>query len=202
MARWPTVDSYDEVSRLATKGDRDAQNRLMEWAEAYLEAGDTARAAEVFREAAICYRIAAFRARTEVGEAGQKQWRAEAMTRMVLQWAQECMDAGRLPEHSCPGITGEQVRDIVIDELMSDWHYSWVFLQLQRRLQGRGIEFFSPGGSIQRHVWVLVECILGLRRDFPEDYWLYQRYADIRVLVDPIVDEVIRRAGDRAQPAG
>ena len=66
------IDAYLELIRLSTKGDKEATEKLFSIVDELLTEGETFKAATGFKDAAISYRIAAFRNSAQL-ETSQKE---------------------------------------------------------------------------------------------------------------------------------
>ncbi len=59
----------------------------------------------------------------------------------------------------------------------------------------RHVEFFSPGGSYQRHICVIMMDLLGREASFFDDVIVSD--PELHRLLDPLVDEAIKRMNKR-----
>lgn len=182
--------SFDELCRQATKGDKDAQTRLFDLAEMQFGKERFKDAASTFREAAIAYRIAAARHKAHGDEAaGSAAW-----LRRVIEIAQRWIETNPAGLRPLPqrvlGVDDEAVREIVIGELLYDEYFGSVFGYLEGQFESLGMEISSPGASVQRVVWMLVEEWFGLRTT---PWGRFLGDVRVRVGIDQIADEVLTR---------
>jgi hypothetical protein len=90
-----------------------------------------------------------------------------------------------------PRIDDECVRRIVVEQLLHEERFASVFIYLDRELSALGMQFYSPGGSVQRRVWVLLGELFGLR-----DKSEYIKHSTVRVGLDLLANEVATRCHD------
>lgn len=175
-----------DLMHAATKGDRQAIEGLMDLGESYLKEGDPTNAAQAFKEAAISYRIDAFRRNTNYEtEREQNRWALEVIERIFISWF-------KANSHSIPSKRPE-ILDIpdarLIEMLRSSEHQeiSVVLVFLEQTLQSMGVHFYSPGGSSVRRIHQLLRAFGG-----NEDDWAKQFLSDVRVrlAIDQLTDRL------------
>ncbi len=161
------------------EGDGAALNRLMLIGQQHAAAYRFEDASRVFRAAANAYRL-----RAEDTE------RRSALEREVYQkWFE--MRLCELCDWSSQAhkIDDECIRRVVVEELCAD-EFGPIFAYLEKVLTGLGMEFYSPGGSVTRRVWILLAELFGVREP--------SKYLDqmaVRVGLEQLASEVVKRSG-------
>jgi hypothetical protein len=90
------------------------------------------------------------------------------------------------------GISDEFIRRVVVMQLLKEDRFIPIFVYLERVLAGLGMSFYSPGGSIQRRVCVLLSELFGVSE--PDEYSSkYLNSVAVRVGLDLLATEVIQR---------
>ncbi len=183
-------DEFKELSSRAARGEKEALRSLFAVADQYENNGNFEVAAKVFRDSAIVYRISAFRNlnRAEQAEA-EINWHRRT-TEIFRQWVtRNPRGLGRLP-YPANGITTQDIRRFIVDELLNENSFSDVFQFLEVTLESLGMRFYSPGGSLQRRTTALLSEVFGL-----DDFGMceYLTNVDVRVCLDLLADEVMRR---------
>ena len=101
----------------------------------------------------------------------------------------------KLPR-SDSGIDHECIRHVVVEQLLHEGPFVNIFYFLESTLSALGMEFHSPGGSIQRRVCQLLGEVFGLGASGWSEYL---QHTAVRVGLDQITDEVAKRC-QHAQP--
>jgi hypothetical protein len=183
-------DGYSELVNRAIKGNKTALDDLFDLAKAHEAKHDMEGATWAFREAAIAYRITAFRnlARAEEAEARVK-W-MEQVVGIHRAWI-EANPAGmpQLPRTK-GSVDRECIWRIVPQELAREPDFAPAFRYLFETLSSLGMEFYSPGGSLVRCVSGLVESAFGFESN---GFAHYLEDRSVRIGVDLLADEVERR---------
>ena len=94
----------------------------------------------------------------------------------------------------------EYIRRVVVEQLWSDQQFAPIFAYLEDVLTELGMQFYSPGGSVPRRVWLLLTELLGVEKRSKE----LSKYLDsvpVRVGLDLLASEVVKRC-DVRQAAG
>ncbi len=99
-------------------------------------------------------------------------------------------DALREMPYPSTGITYDCLRHVVVYQLWNDDSFTSHFTFLHETLSEMGMEFFYPGGSIQRRICVLLRELFGLE-DSEESRYL--KNTNVRIGLDAFADEVIKR---------
>lgn len=146
-------------------------------------------AATTFRDAAISYRISAFRNMAH-GQAadGRAQWMASVRD-IYANWIDQNPRGFRALPREASGIEDDCIRRVVVEQLLTEKDFINLFRYLEDILSDLGIQFYSPGGSVQRCVIQLLGEAFGLNS---ADSGYLRRHA-VRVALDQIADEVERR---------
>ncbi|MFC1665589.1 hypothetical protein ACFL17_08185 [Pseudomonadota bacterium] len=181
---------YDELSRRATKGDKDALRELFTLAEQEEGKKKFKEATVVFRDAAIAYRISAFRnlARAEDAES-HAAWLATQQS-IYRKWIDENPNGLRELPYPASGVTRGCIQKVVFGPLSHEESFSNLFLFLEESLSEIGMEFFSPGGTVQRRVCTLLGEVFGLGGVRQSQYLLNTA---VRIGLDAMADEIIKR---------
>jgi len=190
-------DEYENLKSRAVRGEKDSLRELFALADEYKNQGKLQKAVEAFRESAVAYRISGFRNlnRAETAES-QSAWQTK-VNEIYRRWIENNPNGLRkLPFPAC-GLTTEDIRQIVVHDLFSDGSFDDIFWFLESKLGSLGMQFFSPGGSIQRRVVCLLSEAFGVE-DF--DYAEYLSNLEVRVGLDLLADEVAKRLGQDIRP--
>jgi hypothetical protein len=185
-------EPYKELSRRAIKGDANALRELFTLAEQREGEKNFHEAAVAFREAAIAYRISTSR---NLGRAEHAESRAawlSAVRDIYKRWIEANPSGLRELPYRAPGVTHECIRHVVVGQLLHEESFAPVFLFLEESLSAIGMEFSSPGGSIQRRVCWLLGEVFGLEGSGCSEYL---RNSAVRVGLDLLADEVEERCG-------
>ena len=183
-------ESYEELSRHATKGDENALRKLFCLAQEREAENNFQDATVTFRDAAISYRISAFRnlARAEDAES-RVVWLSEERD-IYKRWISANPNGLRELPYCAPDVTSGRIWSIVIAQLSNEKSFIPVFMLLEESLSAMGMEFSSPGGSIQRRVCRLLEEVFGLQSVAEPEYL---GDLSVRVGLDLLADEVAKR---------
>lgn len=184
-------EEYKELSKKADKGDKHALRELFNLADKIRAEGSYQQAAEIFRDTAISYRISAFRnlARAEQAES-ESAW-LKKVEQIYQRWLEGNLQGMRSIPYVAAGVDAEIIRKVIVDQLITDPDFQPVFGFLYAKLADLGMEFYSPGGSIQRKAIYLLLEIFGLSEN---GYSEYLKNIDVRVGLDLISDEIINRS--------
>jgi len=177
----------DELKALIGKadcGDSEAQKELMERGDAAGSAGDHEQAAYLYKMAAMAYRISAGRQGTLSAEAdGRCTW-MEVVLQLYREWIATYTKPVAPRINRLKRIRGNFDRPILT--LRRDGgKFSFMLRYLEKQLMEHDIEICAPGGTINRHFYYMVnqhEAFTGFMNDI-----------DVRVVLDPIADEVLRQ---------
>ena len=96
-------------------------------------------------------------------------------------------------------IPGEYILKVVVEELLPNEAFVPHFRYLKEELTARGYEFYSPGGTIQRRVMGLLDFLLNKKTE-NDRYTDLVKDVEIRVALDPLAEEVIKRYGEQNGP--
>lgn len=183
-------ENYEEISRLATKGDNDAIRELFKLAELRESEGNFKDASILFRESAIAYRISASRNLARIDDVHQEIMRLMVASDIYKKWIENNPNGLRELPYSIPSISRQCIRDIVVGQLLDNETFIPIFYFLEDKLSEMGMTFFSPGGSIQRRVCGLLAEMFGLDgMDTSE----FIRNTAVRVGLDLLADEIANR---------
>lgn len=183
-------DEYQDLSSRATRGEKDALSELFALADEFKNQGKLQDAVEAFRESAIAYRISAFRNlnRAETAES-QSAWQTR-VNEIYRRWIENNPNGLRkLPFPAC-GLTTEDITQIAAHELFRDGSFDEIFWFLESKLESLGMQFFSPGGTIQRRVCSLLTEVFGLADGSNSDYL---ENIDVRIGLDLLAAEITKR---------
>lgn len=183
-------EPYEELSRRATKGDDSALRELFTLAEQREGEKDFQGAIVAFRDAAIAYRISAFRNLARANDAESSEAWSSAVRDLYKWWIDANPSGLRELPYSAPNITYDCIRSVVVDQLLGEEFFIPIFVFLEDSLTEMGMQFYSPGGSIQRRACQLVGEVFGLGYGEKSEYLSDQ---SVRIALDFIVDEVAKR---------
>lgn len=191
-----TPEEFDQLTKAAVKGDFEAMASLMKLGEACLEKNNTADAARAFQEAAIAYRIEAFRNKTHyAAECQRSQGLRETLEQIYFRWFVVNRAPARKKWPEIGKMSYAQLSKIINSpEFFSDAgaHLRFLF----QTLSAMGVEFYSPGGSELRRLFQLLRAVGGSK-----DAWAEKLLEDarVRIALETIVDCIVsinRRSGE------
>ena len=179
----------DQLIGSATKGDKESLRALFALGEQLLIDGNLDEAVKIFRESAICYRIAAFRNSALHEETERSERELKSFIDKYNEWFNR-------PEEIFPplprffdGMTKKIATAIIRDEIQEDEAMLPLLRFIAFALKKHGAIFSSPGASdirqIRNHLCDYFG--LGLNREN------YLNYPDVRTGMDLLADEVARR---------
>ena len=186
-------DELKELISKADKGDSEAQRELMQRGDAASEAGDHQHAAYMYKMAAIAYRIDEARTSGMLSDTARTCARFAQTIRYYDDWIKKYTKPvapriNRLKHHK-----GNFDRPI-LTMWRDGGEFGKMLRHLEERLSEHGIEWCAPGGTINRHFYYMVQ-----RRD---DFRDFMDDIEIRVVLDPISDEVLRMYAEAEQTGG
>ena len=182
----------EDLSIRAIKGDPDAVNVLFDIAKDCEKNEQYENAAMAYREMAFACRILASRSSAEKAEVEDKLHDMTVTRAIYAWWVKEHPDGMKKLPYPPSGIDREFIRRTAIEELLPDEKFYYVFYFLEDVLTDMGMEFYSPGGSIQRRVWGMLEIVFGLEKDYPP-YTKFLQSTAVRIGLDLLADEIERR---------
>lgn len=182
--------NYEEISRLASKGDNNAIRELFKLAELHESEGNFKDSSILFRESAIAYRISASRNLARIDDVHQEIIRLMVASDIYKKWIESNPNGLRELPYSIPSISRQCISDIVVGQLLDNESFIPVFYFLEDKLSEMGMKFFSPGGSIQRRVCGLLAEMFGLDGIDTSEFI---RNTAVRVGLDLLADEVAKR---------
>jgi len=174
----------------ADRGDSEAQKELMAMAQEKQNARDYKEAAELFRLAAMAYRITASREGSLAGEAGSHGRWLERVLDMYRDWIARYTTplSPRMQELADKDLNAVEHAFFQVYRLKDDV-YRPLMRHLQDELIKRDVEMCAPGGTMNRHFIYMLKG----RNYGNEFYEAFPNEVDIRVALDPIADEVLNR---------
>ena len=182
----------EDLSIRAIKGDTDAVGTLWNIAKDCEKNKQYENAAIAYREMAFACRILASRSREEKAEVEAELHGMTVARAIYAWWVKEHPDGMKKLPYSSSGIDSEFIRRTVIEELLPDEKFYFVFYFLEDVLLEMGMKFSSPGGSIQRSIWGMLEFVFGLEEDYPP-YTKFLQSTAVRIGLDLLADEIERR---------
>jgi len=154
--------SIVDLSRLALRGDVEAIRALLAEGEALLDKGEAREAAVMLKDAAICFRIEAFRQRTRADDASATLRRQKKQLQSLSDWVRSHRDRSQLlSDYKVSGITEKEVHVLLYHHVYPDSEYRELLDDLYVAFIDRGYQFSAPGNSYPRLIWYLVSCALG-----------------------------------------
>lgn len=183
-------DQIRELSRRAVTGDVGALRELFALAEHFEAERQFSESTVAFHEVAIAYRIAASRNLARAEDAERQAAYATRVLDIYRQWIENNPTGPRKLPYDVPEAT--KGYSGAINTLLSDSSLGAVFVFLERSLSAVGMEFFSPGGSFERRLYVLLGAMFGADSDVPSYFSNYIRDTAVRVALDTLADEVVR----------
>jgi hypothetical protein len=176
------MNGYEEVVRRAVMyGDSSALDQLTQLGEKHLAEGRFEDAAKMFKAAAAGSRFKAEGLERYVRLTGdiRQRWFDEQLCEL-RDWRTEQSE----------GVNDEFIRQVVLGQLLNEDRFIPIVLYLV--LTDLGMSFYSPGGSIQRRVYVLLSVLFGV--DELNDY--HSKYLNsmaVRVGLDLLATEIVKR---------
>ncbi len=183
----------EELKKLVSKadcGDNTAQKQLMEMAQEKQDAGSYEEAAGLFKLAAMAYRISSSRSGTQAAEATGKLWWQERVLTMYREWIARYTTPvpSRMPELTDCDLSEVEHAFMQVYRLRNQV-FGPLMRHLDNELMARDVEMCAPGGTMNRHFIYMLKG-----RDYGNDFYeAFPNEVDIRVALDPIVDEVLKR---------
>lgn len=114
-------DSYEELSKRATKGDKQALRELFSLGEKLFSEQQFQQAAAVFKDSAISYRILAFRQGARAEDAEKNAASLEIARQIYQAWIEKNPSGLRKTPFPAPrGADLSRIRDIVYENLIHD----------------------------------------------------------------------------------
>lgn len=182
---------YEALSRRATKGDKQALADLFALAESYQAQDRVKEAMTTYRDAAISYRIAAFRNLSLAESAGERlNWEARIQD-IYRQWIDDNPSGIRSFPYDRLGIDRDRMNAIVLRQISQDPRFMFLMSYLEDVLSRLGMEFSAPGGTIERRICTLLEELYGFERSGLESYL---NNTSVRIALDQIAAEIERRS--------
>lgn len=200
---------YEELIRLSTKGDEKALEDLFNLAERLSAKKKYEESTKAFHDAAISYRIAAFRNSGLAESAnGEIYWLNEEI-KLMKRWIELNPSGLRPLPRVIEGITNEKIiLEILKNEIWTDNQLSTHIQLLEIALQNTGMEFYSPGGSSLRRILQLMTGYYGISpssSSLPEIQIYFNQQAaqyleylkglplEVRICLDLLADEIENR---------
>jgi hypothetical protein len=177
------TDELKELISKADRGDGAAQKELMTRGDDVSSAGDHEQAAYLYKMAAMAYRIEVSRVGTRASEAsGQSSW-MDGVQQLYLEWIAAYTKPvapriNRLNRHE-----GDFDRPIM-SMRREGGKYGFMLRYLERQLMEHDVEICT-GAGINRHFYYMVQQ--------REGYKEFMNDVEMRVVLDPLADEVMRR---------
>lgn len=181
--------NYQELIRFSTKGDKQALEELFALAEKLSAEKNHEEASKVFREAAISYRISAFRNSGLTGEANGKVYWLNKEIELIKHWLEANPTGLRSLPRIVEGMTKKFILEVLRDEVWPDSQFEGLIPLIESALQNNGAEFSSPGGSSLRQIISLMIAYFGLNAYGSATLDLLE----VRIGMDQLADEVERR---------
>ena len=182
----------EDLSVRAIKGDPDAVNILFDIAKDCEKNEQYKNAAMAYREMAFACRILASRSREEKAEVEAELVAMTVARTIYARWVRGHPDGMKRLPYPPSGIDREFIRMTVIEELLPDEEFYYVFYFLEDVLTDMGMKFFSPGGSLQRKVCGLLEFVFGLA-EARLPYTKFLESTRVRIGLDLVADEIEQR---------
>jgi len=183
-------DSYKELSRRATKGDKEALRELFALGQKHEVEHRFEDATAVFRDAAISYRISAFRNLARAEDAESRAAELATVGDIYRRWIEENPKGMRELPRPASIIDSEYILRVLKDDLSRERFFVEVLYFLEDTLAKLGMEFYSPGGSVLRRVWQLLGEVFGLSSSGHSEYL---QHMPVRVGLDLLADEIAKR---------
>jgi hypothetical protein len=145
----------DALARRAASGDRDAQRKLEDLAQQFLDRGEFLDAATAFKELAIAFRIAEGNATSAFAAKAEGEAWLRAKCGIFERWISGHGQAEPIPRTDLPKVEWHEYV-LLLDRAGESEHVACLIQLLGEALEARGIEFFSPGGSLRRWATLLL----------------------------------------------
>jgi len=138
-------DAYANLYKCTSDGDEHALIDLVSLAERHVAAREFEAATTIFRDAAIAGSSCASRNRARAEHAEKTVDWLTAVHDLYRQWVADHPRGRRELPWAVPGITQDQILDVVVDDLLHDESFATPFVFLREALRRRGMTFYSPG---------------------------------------------------------
>ncbi len=196
----PDVSSADvkAISRRATSGSRDAMKSLIEAGQLLQQHGRYAEASEVLLDAARCFRIDSFRARTCAEEAESKINELSNRLSLIESWSLRNRDVLRPRPQSRPDLSESDFMSLIERTLSSKNDFCIVADRLIDQFWAQGYQFSSPGNSPRRVLFQILLSAFSYRELNHGSTKILCR-PETRLLYDELVDMTMQELLGRAQ---
>ena len=176
-------EELKELVSRADRGDNAAQKELMKRGDDAAAAGDHEQAAWLYKMAAMAYRIDAGRQAARASEA-EWQWKwLEGVVQLYRDWIAAYARPLAPRINRLKHYRGDFDHPILSMRRDGGKH-TFMLRHLERLLLDRGMDICT-GSTINRHFYYMVQQ--------REDYKDFMHTIDMRVVLDPIADEVMLR---------
>ncbi len=156
-------EELEKISQRATRGDVVAMKDLMELASEFYDTGDFAKAAEIFEDAARCYRIDVGRQRGQGIFDSPSFMRSERFRKYFADWIADSDEfKGDVGKVTPTDLTDNKVREILYSKVITDSKNEDLLDDLFFALEKAGYQFSAPGNSFHRLLWYYVCVALGV----------------------------------------
>ena len=182
------TDHMEELIQKAGKGDHEAIASLMKLGESCLERNETEEAAQAFKEAAMAYRIEAYRNMTHyAAECATSQWLREILEQIYVRWFRVNGAPARKQWPEIGKMSDKRLSSILDSPQLSNEAGPHLRYLIQT-LESMGVEYYSPGGSDKRRVFQLLRAVGGGRDAWAEKFMDDPR---VRVSLEAVADCVV-----------
>jgi hypothetical protein len=157
-----TPQQHEELSRSATKGNVAAIRELFDYGERTYKLGHYEKAAAIYKDAAICFRLEAFRRRTDAEDANSRAKNQAKRIAVLTEALKRKHDFSRiLVIHQRKNVSSQDVHSVLYEKIFPNSDYSVLLDDLFAAFIDAGYQFSAPGNSFPRLIWFLVSCTLG-----------------------------------------
>lgn len=184
-----TSEAPQQLMQQALKGNPLALKQLFAEAEQLLAAQDHGGAAAMFKESAIYYRIALFRVRAKAEEFEERVSQLE--TKLAFK-SRLLAKPSSYFEVFCPPDADLSFENLVRVWKELEWNedISAAAMCLTDLWLSQGVQFSSPGGTVDRQIINRVTSMLQLARDKPQPA-SQERPSEYQMMIAPFVHAMV-----------
>jgi hypothetical protein len=184
--------NLESIAKQALKGERKALKDLLEQGEVLHSMENYDAAAVVFKESAVCYRIALYRERCSREELEDRV----ALLERKLNFTQALLEQHWQPPNFVVPLGAElsfaNIAKIYMHELEWTEELSISQVCITQLWQEQGVRFSSPGNSVERKTIGYIKNVLELTRK-SEDYNPHYYGKKEIMILEPLINAVLKR---------
>lgn len=179
-------DELKELVSKADRGDSAAQKELMKRGDDSSTAGDHQQAAYLYKMAAMAYRISEGRTSGILSDTARACARFATTIRLYDEWVK------KYTRPLAPRINALTRKKLASDassyilQLRNEEKFQSMVRYLEEKLMDHDVEFCT-GSTLNKHMYYMA-------KPQADPFWDFKHDIDMRVVLDPICDEIMRMA--------